>query len=184
MPLSRMAGMTLRPLLGLSALVVAASAYAQSPAGSAVAPLPDKVDFNRDIRPILSDNCYACHGPDAGQRKGDLRFDTKAGLFSDRKDGRKTLVAGKPDQSEIYRRITNPDPADRMPPTKFNKALTDRQVALVKKWIEQGAEWKGHWAYQHPERPEVPDDDRPGFVHNPIDRFVLARLKEDRKSVV
>ncbi len=110
-------------------------------------PGPDTIDFNRDVRAIFSDNCYACHGPDANKRKANLRLDIKDGLFTAIK-GRKPVVPGKPEQSELYKRITNPDPDERMPEKSFNKSLTDRQIAIVRKWIEQGAQWKGHGVRQ------------------------------------
>jgi cytochrome c553 len=132
-----------------------------------------KIDFNRDIRPIFSDNCYQCHGPDKNKRKGDLRLDTKEGVAS-------TLAAGKPEESELIRRLTTPDKDERMPAPKSGKSLSAPQIALIKKWIEQGAEWKGHWAYIKPARVEPPRVTDVGRVKNPIDRFVLARLEQER----
>jgi hypothetical protein len=148
-----------------------------APAPAANTALPDKVDFNRDIRPIFSDNCYACHGPDKNKRKADLRLDTHDGIFSKIKDDT-IVVPGKPDASELLRRVTATDPDERMPDPKSNKKLSARDIAMLKKWIEQGAPWQGHWAYIKPVRPAEPKVDQPGFVRNPIDRFVLARLKE------
>ncbi len=144
-------------------------------ASAAEAPLPKTIDFNRDIRPILSDNCYACHGPDKNKRKADLRLDTKDGLFSHH-DQTSLLVPGKPDASELYRRLTTSDKNERMPDPKSGKRLSDRQLALVKKWIEQGAPWKGHWAFLKPVRPELPPGDNP-FIRTPVDRFILAQLQ-------
>jgi mono/diheme cytochrome c family protein len=141
-------------------------------------PVPDQIDFNRDVRPVLSDNCYACHGPDKNKRKADLRLDTKDGLMSSHDDVH-TVVAGKPADSELFRRVTTDDPDERMPDPKSNKRLTPREIAILKKWIEQGAPYKGHWAFIKPVRPEVPAVDEPGFVRNPVDRFILARLKEE-----
>src|SRR4051812_36120272 len=141
---------------------------------AAHSPLPRVVDFNRDIRPILSDNCYACHGPDKNKRKADLRLDTRDGLLATGGD-HPLLTPGKPEQSELFRRITTADRNERMPDPRSGKSLGPRQIALVKKWIEQGAEWKGHWAYLKPTRPEVP----PGDGQNPVDRFVRARLREE-----
>jgi len=97
--------------------------------------IPDRIQFNRDIRPILSENCYQCHGPDIHQRKADLRLDTKDGLFNAIKD-RHPVVPGHVDQSELFRRVTASDPDERMPDPKSNKKLSDRQIALLKKWIE------------------------------------------------
>src|SRR4051794_36054183 len=136
-----------------------------------------QIDFNRDIRPIFSENCYACHGPDKNKRKADLRLDTREGIFSVI-EGRTMVVAGKPAESEVMKRVTATDPAERMPDPKSNKRLTDRQIALLTKWIEQGAAWKGHWAYITPVRAAVPAINEPGFVRGPIDRFVLAGLKD------
>lgn len=140
-------------------------------------PIPQTIDFNRDIRPILSENCYFCHGPDKNKRKADLRLDTHDGIFSVIKD-RTTVVPGKPEQSELFRRVTESDPDERMPDPKSNKRLSERQIALLKKWIEQGAPWKGHWAYLPVAHPEAPSIDDPAFVHNDIDRFILAGLKD------
>lgn len=139
--------------------------------------IPASIDFNRDIRPILSDNCYFCHGPDKNKRKADLRFDTHDGLFSTIK-GHTVVVPNKPDQSELFLRVIAADPDQRMPDPKSNKRLSDREIALLKKWIEQGAPWKGHWAYLPIVRPAAPEIIDPGFVQNDLDRFVLAGLKE------
>src|SRR5262249_40109916 len=157
-------------LAGLAVFVLAAALRAEPP-------LPATVDFNRDIRPILSENCYACHGPDKNKRKARLRVDDKEGLFSHHGQTH-LLVPGKPDQSELFRRAPPPDADERMPDPKSGKKLSDRQIALLKKWIEQGAVWKGHWAYLKPERPPLPAADEPGFVRTPVDRFILEKLKD------
>ncbi len=130
-----------------------------------------EIKFNRDVRPILSNHCFACHGPDEKQRKAKLRLDRKEDLFGEREPT--LLVAGKPEQSELYLRITHGDPEERMPPRKFPKPLTSPQVNTIKKWIEQGAKWEDHWAYTAPIRPPVP---KAGKDLDPIDQFVLARL--------
>jgi hypothetical protein len=133
------------------------------------------VDFNRDIRPILADNCYQCHGPDVGRRKARLRLDTREGIFS-RRDGDPPVVPGKPEASELYRRIVSKDPGERMPDAKSGKNLAARQIALIKNWIDQGAQWKGHWAYIKPVRPALPSVDSSGFARNAVDRLVLAKM--------
>jgi mono/diheme cytochrome c family protein len=169
-----------RPSLALAAFAAVLIAPLVARPAQAEMPLPETIDFNRDVRAIFSDNCFACHGFDANKRKANLRLDTKDGLFTARK-GRVPVVPGKPDQSELYKRITHPDPSERMPEKSFNKSLTDRQIAIVRKWIEQGAQWKGHWSYIKPVRTAVPDvqvTQRPEFVRGPIDKFVLAKLKE------
>jgi mono/diheme cytochrome c family protein len=153
--------------LGLIALAIAGRAGAAAPAA---------VEFNRDVRAILSDNCFACHGPDKGKRKADLRLDVEADAFADR-GGYRALVAGKPDQSELFRRITEEDSARRMPPAKSGKHLTPRQVELIRLWIAQGGKWQKHWSLIPPKRPPLPASS--GWGRNAIDRFVLARLTQE-----
>jgi hypothetical protein len=155
--------------LGLLALALTGRAGAESPAA---------VEFNRDVRPILSDKCFACHGPDKGKRKADLRLDVEADAFADR-GGYRALVAGKPDQSELYRRITEEDAGRRMPPAKSGKHLTARQVELLRRWIEQGGRWQKHWSLIPPKRPPLPGSSKDGWSRNAIDRFVLARLRQE-----
>lgn len=147
------------------------------------APIPDKIDYERDIRAILSNNCFACHGPDKKHRKAKLRLDTKEGLFTEN-DGITPVVPGKTDKSELYARIVAKDPDDLMPPKKSRKELTARQIALLKKWIEQGAPWQGHWAFQPLRRPALPTaaGKNKSWPINAIDRFILARLVKEKLS--
>jgi hypothetical protein len=141
-------------------------------------PPEPRVDFNRDIRPILSDVCFQCHGPDKNQRKADLRFDVKEDVYKDR-GGYALVVPGKPDDSELYLRLIETDEKQRMPPPDALRQLSKNEIELFKRWIEQGAQWQGHWAYIKPDRPAVPQiDDQNGFVRNEVDRFVLLRLRE------
>lgn len=105
-----------------------------------------EIDFNRDIRPILSNSCFQCHGPDAGQRQADLRLDTRDGLFRSA-DGVRITVAGKPESSELWARISSTDESTMMPPPDSGRSLTASEKLLVRRWIESGASWKGHWAY-------------------------------------
>jgi hypothetical protein len=140
------------------------------PAARADVPIPDKVDFNRDVRPILSENCFACHGFDANKRKADLRLDTKEGVAA--------AVKGSKTNDDLVKRIHSTDPDEVMPSPESGKTLTGRQKAVLTRWVEQGAEYKGHWSYITPTRPQVPAVEQPGFTRNPIDRFVLAKLKE------
>ena len=135
----------------------------------------DRVRFNVDVRPLLSDACFACHGPDAHARQTDLRLDTEDGLFSEH-DGHSIVVAGDPEASELYRRITSDDPDVRMPPPDAERQLTDNQIALLKRWIEQGAEWEGHWAFEPVQRSSLPEVSQPTWRRNSIDAFVLANL--------
>jgi hypothetical protein len=139
---------------------------------------PD-IQFNRDIRPILSDNCFSCHGPDKDKRKAKLRVDTREGIFT-AIDDRTPIVPGKPAESEIYRRITSEDPDEVMPKSNTGKKLTAQQIALLKHWIEQGAKWEGHWAYIKPTRSPVPEVKKGGWPVNEIDHFILSRLESEK----
>ena len=168
-------------LLSLVCLHVAATAFSATAGAEQAqpnAPIPERIQFNRDIRPILSENCYACHGPDANKRKADLRLDMKDGFFTALEDHR-PVVPGKPDASELFRRITTDNADERMPEPKSNKRLTDRQITLIKKWIEQGAHWEGPWAFTAPTRPEVPKVKDASWPRNPIDAFILQRLEAE-----
>lgn len=136
------------------------------------------VDFNRDVRPILSDNCFACHGPDDKHRVANLRLDTEEGLFADR--GSYRIVApGDPAKSRLLARIGAATPASRMPPRQAGTTLTEAQISTVRKWIEQGAKWERHWAFVPPVRPAMPAVRNEKWARNPIDRLVLARLERE-----
>ena len=137
----------------------------------------DKVDFNRDIRPILADRCFACHGPDEKVLEAELRLDQEDSVFSSERK-KPLIVRGKPAESELYRRITATDD-DQMPPRDVRKRLTDRDKDLIRRWIEQGAKWATHWAYISPQKFEPPGVSHEAFVHNDIDRFILRRLKDE-----
>jgi hypothetical protein len=138
----------------------------------------DKVDFTREIRPILANNCLLCHGPDAKARKADLRLDTPEGATA-LHDGKAAIVPGKPDQSELLKRVTTADKEDLMPPVKSGKKLTKEQIDLLKRWIQQGAAYAKHWAFVKPERPALPAVKNPALARTDIDRFILARLDKE-----
>jgi hypothetical protein len=142
------------------------------------APRATSVEFNRDIRPILSDRCYQCHGPDSGKRKAGLRLDQEASAKASR-DGRRAIVTGDLEASEVYQRITTTDDAERMPPLKSGKTLSSTEVDLITRWIAEGAKWQPHWSFIPPVRPVVPAVNRPGWVRNQIDAFILARLEHE-----
>lgn len=137
--------------------------------------------FNRDILPVLSLNCFPCHGPDANTRKREIRFDTKDGLFGKTLDGANLLVPGKPDESEILKRIVHPDATEKMPPADSKLQMSENEIATLRKWIEEGAVWQGHWAFIPPVKPAVPQASDPTWTKNEIDNFVLERL--DRASL-
>ncbi|MEQ8785412.1 MAG: PSD1 and planctomycete cytochrome C domain-containing protein [Pirellulaceae bacterium] len=149
-------------------------------AASLSAAEPDPVDFNRDIRPLLSDTCYRCHGPDEGQRQTSMRLDTHEGAFGETDEGGKAIVAGDRKASVLYQRITSDDADLRMPPADSGKSLSPEQIELVGRWIDQGAPWRGHWSFIKPERPELPKlaGDTAGL--NAIDFFARARLERER----
>jgi hypothetical protein len=133
------------------------------------------LSFNRDIRPILANNCFACHGPDERKRETKFHFDTKEGAFA--KEG--IIIPGNATKSLLIWRVTHEDPEERMPPPESGHALTDKQIALLRRWIDEGAVWDSHWAYTTPVRPEPPPVRKADWVRNPIDRFILARLERE-----
>jgi hypothetical protein len=132
------------------------------------------ISFNRDIRPILSNNCFACHGPDASVRKAKLRLDTEEGALA------KAIVRGKPEESELVRRITSTEPSEQMPPRKFGKKLTPKEIELLRRWVKQGAPYAKHWSYIKPARPTLPRVNDKAWPKNGIDYFILARLERER----
>lgn len=155
--------------------------------------LPDTVDFNWHIRPILSDRCFTCHGPDEKKRQAGLRLDTQAGAFAQLPEPQDSLsnnlqpsnlkprfaiVPGHPEQSELVRRIYSTNPDSVMPLPESHLTLSDFEKKLLVRWIEQGAQWKEHWAFMPPARPELPAVARIGWDKNPVDAFILEKLKE------
>ena len=139
-------------------------------------PSSGKIDYTRDIRPILSENCYQCHGPDEKARKAKLRLDTKEGLFSEHKD----IFPFKPanlDDSEAWERINSTDKDDQMPPPDSHRKLTPAQISKIKLWIEQGAAFKEHWAFTAPKRPDPPALQNQWWARNAVDQFIAADLE-------
>ena len=134
----------------------------------------DRVEFNRDIRPILSDRCFFCHGPDAKKRKAKLRLDTREGALADL--GYAAIVPGKPDDSELLARVLSSDADERMPPPESKKPrLSQSEAALVRRWIAEGAEYQGHWAFEPMKNPAVREDPN----SHPIDTLVRGRLASE-----
>jgi hypothetical protein len=138
----------------------------------------DKLDFNRDIRPILSNACFKCHGFDDKTRQAGLRLDTLEGATGALESGTTAVIPGKSADSELIKRITSVDEAERMPPKDSGKTITPEQIELLKKWIDQGAEFKQHWSFITPARPPLPDVSHKEAVRNPIDNFILARVEK------
>ncbi len=145
--------------------VIASTAQASARAGG-------PVEFNRDIRPILSENCFLCHGPDKTDRKADLRLDLRAVALA-----KGAIVPGQAEASELVARILSDDPDEVMPPPESTKKLSPMQKDLLRRWVAEGAGYQAHWAYEPIRRPGLPAVNRPGWVRNPIDAFVLAPLE-------
>ncbi len=139
--------------------------------------LADEIDFNRDVRPILSEHCFQCHGPDANQRQTDLRFDVADSMFADL-GGYAAFVPGDPESSEALRRIYATDLDELMPPRESKLELNDSQREILTAWVRQGAKWSRHWAMVPPVKPPVPEVGDTSWPRNVIDRFVLARMEQ------
>ncbi len=136
------------------------------------------VDFNRQIRRILSNHCFACHGPDEKVREAGLRLDLKEGLF-EKRGNYHLVVPGDSSKSRLFQRISAEHEAARMPPPQFDRKLSQEQIHLIGRWIEEGAQWQNHWAFVAPKKPPVPEVQNSLWARNPIDRFVLARLEKE-----
>ncbi|HEY6168659.1 MAG TPA: PSD1 and planctomycete cytochrome C domain-containing protein [Verrucomicrobiae bacterium] len=139
-----------------------------------------EVDFQRDVRPILSRNCFACHGPDDKARKAKLRLDLRDSATKPAKSGDAAIVPGKPDKSELVRRIFTQDHDDLMPPVESKKSLTAAEKETLRRWIAAGADYKPHWAFVPPKQVALPPVKQKGWVRNPIDGFILARLEKEK----
>ncbi|TXT33610.1 MAG: F5/8 type C domain-containing protein [Planctomycetota bacterium] len=147
--------------------------------GAAVQAADGPVEFNRDIRSILSNRCWKCHGPDEKERQAGLRLDARDGLSAKLDSGKLAVVAGKPGESELIRRIASDDDSMRMPPSGHGKKLDPKEIELLRAWITQGARFAKHWSYETPVRPEVPKISPAYSAKNPIDHFIVARLERE-----
>lgn len=139
------------------------------------------VDFQRDIRPLLSANCFQCHGPDEGTREAELRLDQPGNAYEDR-GGYAAIVPGNPLESELFQRISTQDPDAKMPPESSNKTLTEDQILLIEQWIESGAKYTQHWSFVSPQRSPLPRVRDLSWVNNEIDGFVLDKLEQEGLS--
>ena len=138
------------------------------------------IEFNRDIRPILADKCFTCHGPDKANRKTELRFDNEEGAFVELKSGGVAIDRGDPAMSVLLQRITSDDAVLRMPPAYLgHDKLSDEEINTVRRWIEQGAPWQKHWSFIAPQRGDLPKVSDPSWTRNPIDHYVLRRLDQE-----
>jgi hypothetical protein len=168
--------------LGVIGSIAACANPATLLADGKAAGAPKRIAFNRDIRPILAEKCFRCHGPDPKERKAKLRLDRADSATAPADSGNTPIVPRNLDDSELYRRITSEDLDERMPPPKSGKSLSADEVARIKTWIEEGAEYQGHWAFVPPVRPPLPAVKDAKWCRNPIDRFILARLEADGLS--
>ncbi len=158
-------------ILALGVVTIAATLSA--------AEAPGTIHYNRDVRPIITENCFPCHGTDSAARKAELRLDQFESATAGRKDSPPALVPGQPDKSEAIRRIFDTGD-DLMPPAKSHKQLTPEQKQILKLWVAQGAKYESHWALIAPTRPPLPKVKNQGWVRNPIDQFILARLEQEK----
>lgn len=145
----------------------------------ASAPLPQQIQFNRDIRPILSENCFTCHGPDKTHRTTVFHFDVEESAKQDLGNSHCAIFPGDLEKSAMVERITAADEKRRIPPIATGRKLSERQIALLKEWIKQGAPWEKHWSFQAPKRPDPPKVANAAWVRNPIDNFILHRLEQE-----
>ena len=167
--------------IALLVTLLLASCEADRSSDEAIAKqLPKVVDFNFHVKPILSDRCFACHGPDEAKQEAGLRLDTEKGAFAALTESEGyAIVAGNLAQSALYHRIMSDDPDSIMPPPASNLTLTAYEKDVITRWIEQGAEWKEHWSLTAPEQSELPAVKQEAWVQNAVDRFVLARLEQE-----
>jgi len=140
----------------------------------APAPQVSRLSFNRDIRPLLVENCFSCHGADSAARKADLRLDQRDAAIE-----HGAITPGDPDSAAILDRIYDDDPAEVMPPPSLNKVLSAEQKEMLKRWVAEGAEYEPHWSFIPPVRPALPTVKQEAWIRNPIDQFVLARLEAE-----
>jgi mono/diheme cytochrome c family protein len=163
--------------VGLATAAPAAKALAggEATVSASKSAAPAAVDFDRDVRPILAENCFACHGFDANKRQASLRLDQAEGAFGKLPSGSVPVVPGKPAQSALVQRVRS----HTMPPPGFRKKLTQTQIDLLTRWVAQGGRYAAHWAFVAPRTPELPAVGNRAWVQNPIDRFVLARLERE-----
>jgi len=146
--------------------------------------LPEKIDFNRHVKPILSDRCFSCHGPDKGKLEAGLRLDIPEKAFAELPEtpGKKALVPGSLRNSEVFHRIISTDPEYLMPEPKSHLTLSAYEKAMLIKWIEEGAKYKPHWAFIKPVKQAVPQVIQKAWIKNPIDNFILQRLEKEKLS--
>jgi hypothetical protein len=163
-------------ILGSACPMCTVAAASEDPGGK------NSVNFAREVRPILSEHCFACHGPDAQKRKAGLRLDTRDGAFASLKEEGHAISPGDPEASELVLRVESDDPELQMPPRKGGKALAAEQVALLRRWVEQGARWSTHWSFERPHNSSPPVVKQAAWPVTEVDRFILGRLEAEGLS--
>ena len=149
-----------------------------------ISSIPENIDFNFHVKPIISDKCFACHGPDEKERAANLRLDTEKGLYQLTEDLSSYVINKEnPEKSELLRRIFHDNKSISMPPPESNLILTDHEKSILEKWVMQGAKWKKHWAYIKPSLPKIPQVKNKDWVSNPIDNFVLKNIENNQLSI-
>ena len=141
--------------------------------------LPEEIDYNVHVQPILSDRCYQCHGPDENTRKAGLRLDMEEDAFKKLESGKRAFLRGSVSQSESIHRLLSDDPDYQMPPPETELSMSPREIAIIVKWLEQGAEWKPHWSFIPIEKPEVPKVLEDQLTYNEIDYFIQRKIVEE-----
>lgn len=149
-----------------------------------ISSIPENIDFNFHVKPIISDKCFACHGPDEKKRAANLRLDTEEGLYQLSEDLSSYVINKEnPEKSELLRRIFHENKSISMPPPESNLILTDHEKSILEKWIIEGAEWKKHWSYIKPILPSVPEVKNKDWVNNPIDNFILKNIENNQLDI-
>src|SRR5579864_2126297 len=158
------------PIFAMLSACLCAATFANDPASASAGSSSDPVQFNRDIRPILSEHCYTCHGPDKANRKTQMRFDTEEGAFTPLASGAFAIVRGDTSKSVMLQRITSDNKAIRMPPAYLGYSkLSEHDIDLVRRWIAEGAPWQKHWSFIPPVRPPLPAVHNTSWPKNAID---------------
>ena len=166
-----------RPLVHKQVFLLLVFISAGLPSPNWLAAAEPAIDFSRDVLPLLSENCFKCHGPDEANREAGLRLDKPEGATAKLDSGETAIVSGESESSTVYQRISSPDPDLRMPPVDSGKKLSPAEIARIKAWIDAGAEWSGHWAFEAPRKPAIPKPVAGWQSENAIDLFVHAKLQ-------
>ncbi|MEJ7768396.1 MAG: DUF1549 domain-containing protein, partial [Chitinophagaceae bacterium] len=171
-------------LISSLVFLIACSGKLPADVAEAYKTVPEEIDFNQHVKPILSDRCFSCHGPDRGIQEAGLRLDVAEAAYAElpQNPGRYAIVPGKLDKSELVKRILSTDPEEMMPAPKSHLTLNAYEKAVLVKWVEQGGQYKPHWAFINPQNPTIPGVQQKAWVKNSIDHFILNRLETKKLS--